>query len=306
MKQVNKQATAVIQPKTKEDYYKTIDDLKVECDHMERFRSYPDLSHNSNLNDKVFLSKKFIGDANLFDKYKIGEIACGSDTLHKTLNIMQWLTDNTLYSGMQSCNLTDKTDKILQSALKNDFEHAINCRLKAIVLTDLLLSAGIIALPISLHGFGKDLRQNKDDWYCHFMVHVLLKETGDWVVVDPSFNTMFESCKKPLNIFELRECLRDNVSVEIIGYNFNGSKDNCFDTYRDVFIKASLEFISTWKSNSVKRKSKGIGKIFTYYLQPCGDKLYENLVALLGGKSAKNFTRKIIYIGKIDLLEYKE
>lgn len=178
----------------------------------------------------------------LIKKYNLKTIADCDDDFKNVIKLMQWLTDNTYYSGAQFDFLPDDTLEILSFSFKKGFKKAINCRYKAIALTDILVAVGIDALPICL------VDKNKSG--CHFIVGVCLKEKGKWIAVDPSFNTYFmDDDDNILDVFELRNYFLNNKTPKIVGYTFNGT-DRCFGIYCDVFIKSCLANISTWQNNS--------------------------------------------------------
>lgn len=87
-------------------------------------------------------------------KYSVQNIFNGDNDFERVISVMQWLTDVTWYSGQQHLFhklLMDYTLSILDFGYKKPFEFAINCRYKAIALTDILISLGMKAYPC-LHG----------------------------------------------------------------------------------------------------------------------------------------------------------
>lgn len=179
---------------------------------------------------------------NIRQKYSLGNIADGGNDFDNVIKLMKWLTENTYYSGAQYKFLPDDTLKILDFSFQNGFNHAINCRYKAIALSDILVSAGIKAFPVCL----VDSNFNG----CHLMCEVYLREQNKWIVVDPSFNTYFtDENDRILDVFELRELFLEMKTPKIIGYNFNGTA-KCKNIYINVFVKSCLANISTWQDNS--------------------------------------------------------
>lgn len=176
-------------------------------------------------------------------KYLIDGIDSAGNTLEKTIAIMNYLTRHTFYSGAQSHLVSDDAAGILEWSFDKGFGHAINCRFKAIAFTDLLMANGIKAYPI--------LMRDKNLIGAHFTVHVYLPENGKWAVFDPSFNSYFTDKNGGiLNVYELRsEMLKDIYAVEIVGYDFNGTRE-CKDVYRKYFISSLLANVSTWRDNS--------------------------------------------------------
>ena len=103
----------------------------------------------------------------LRQKYALDTAVRGNTDFERALSVMQWLTDNTWYSGAQYHLLRDDPLQILDYAYRKPFKNAINCRFKAIVLSDLLQAFGIPAYPIAM----LDANKNGN----HLTVHVYLK-----------------------------------------------------------------------------------------------------------------------------------
>lgn len=211
--------------------------------------NYKGVSHKISIcSAKDFLSVEY---AHLFEylpeyeklkKFTIPGLENEKTVFCKALTIMHWLTQNTYYSGAQLELLPDDSLKILDFSFGKGFEYAINCRSKAIVLTDLLIAHNIMAYPICL----------EDENHCgnHFVVHIFCSDENKWVVLDPSFNCYFQNKSgMTLNIFELRELRLKNENPTIIDYSFNGTNE-CMDIYLQYFICGTLTYITTWKSNS--------------------------------------------------------
>lgn len=176
----------------------------------------------------------------LLNNYKLAEIAPGPDDFSRAVQLLDWISAHTYYYGLQTTPLPDSTPAILRFAYDRSFRHAINCRDKAIVMTDCLLALQAKAYPICMNPNGG----------CHFMVHVYLRELGKWAVFDPSFHTYFEDeAHAPLSVLELRELMRKGREPSFPGYALNGSPD-LQDVYIHAFVRSNLGSLSTWRDNS--------------------------------------------------------
>lgn len=185
------------------------------------------------------------------DKYSLKSVVKGSTDFERTLSLMQWLTDNTYYSGQQilfNKPLADDALAILDFSFRKPFSHAINCRYKAIAFSDLLIASGIKAVPIAL-------LDSKNDGN-HLMVQAFLSDEQKWVLLDPSFNTYFtDKDANVLDVFELRELFLSGQDPIICGYNFNGTTKG-MDVYKLLFVKSVMTNLSTWHDNTnLNRKS---------------------------------------------------
>ncbi len=170
------------------------------------------------------------------------------------LAIMRHLTEHTHYCGYTKNILPDDGAEILQNSFNLPFEKALNCRSKAIALTDVLNAVGIKALPVCATA----------ESGCHFLVHVWLKEENRFIVLDPSFNCSFhDESGKALSVFALRDSIIQHRTVRIDGYAFLGT-DAFKDYYFSAFVSDVLENIATWKTNQRGKKemSKVCGAAF--------------------------------------------
>ena len=181
----------------------------------------------------------------LIEKYSLNEVIKGNSDFERVLSVMQWLTDSTYYNGQQLAFhkfLPDETIAILDFAYKKSFDFAINCRYKAIALTDIFIALGFKAYPVCM----LDSAKNGN----HFTVHVYLNDMQKWILLDPSFNTYFtDDVNNVLDAFELRNLFLNGKEPIINGYDFNKTKE-CIDIYKEAFIKSCLTNLSTWCDNS--------------------------------------------------------
>ncbi len=187
------------------------------------------------------------------EKYKLHNIANGNGDFEKTVQIINWLTENTYYNGMQYKGVTDNSLDILEFSFGKPFENAINCRHKAIAFADCLTAIGIKAYPVCM--VANDQKGN------HFTCRVYISELDKWCMFDPSFGCWFsDESNNPLDIFEVRELFLSNKEPVIHGYNFNGT-DKCKDVYINSFLKCCMSNLSTWQDNSLDRRdSKSFSK----------------------------------------------
>lgn len=181
----------------------------------------------------------------LSEKYDLPTAAGSGSDFEKTVRLMQWLTDHTLYSGASATWKADNSPEILDFAYDQDFSHAINCREKAIVLTDCLLALKVYAYPVCM--------LNSQGGGCHFTVNVFLREQKQWALFDPSFNCWFSKEGEPLNAWTLRDLFLAGGEPVLEGYTFNHT-DKCRDVYLLVFVKQNLTNLTTWQDNSMDRR----------------------------------------------------
>lgn len=183
----------------------------------------------------------------LMAKYGLIKVAGNGSDSEKIRNILNWLTANTYYCGIGANITPDDSLKILKASYQRDFKRAINCRQRAILLTDICIALGIKAYPIML--------LSKSSWCCHFIVHVYISELGKWVAYDPSFGVRFLYENKPIDVVELRKMLLVDKQIKYEGFTLNGTGD-CLEIYINGFLRSSLSNIGTWKNNIRSSKER--------------------------------------------------
>ncbi len=167
--------------------------------------------------------------------------------IENSLNIMNYLTQHTHYCGATSNVLPDNTLDILKYSFDKSFAYALNCRFKALVLTDVLIAYGIKALPILLRSENNGV---------HFVVHIYSKEQKKFVVLDPSFNCCFtDENDNLLSVFELRNAIIDKKTVKLKNYSFQNTEKHK-EYYFSAFISDCISNISTWGTNERSKKIK--------------------------------------------------
>ena len=196
--------------------------------------------------DKIIRSYDFHTVLN--EKYSLSDIATSVSDFDKTVQILEWLTQHTYYSGMQMKLLKDDTLNILEYSFDKPFTRAINCRYRAIAFADCLVAVGIKAFPVCMVSSGFSAS--------HFTCLVYISEIDKWCTFDPSFGCWFTDDEgNLLNVFEIRELFLENKEPVVKGYSFNGEQEN-FDVYMNCFMKLCISNLSTWADNSTDRRSE--------------------------------------------------
>lgn len=205
---------------------------------------------NSELTETDF--EKILGHTEMHNrlakKYSLKRIAAGETDFERAVNVMNWLTENTFYSGAQFAKLPDDSLKILKYSFGKPFNRAICCRLKAIVFADCLTAVGMKAYPVCM--ISSEFKSG-----CHFIAHVYISELDKWCAFDPSFGCWFTDKNGNLiNAFEMRDIFLSCGEPVVKNYCFNGTTE-CFDIYKNCFLKLCLSNLSTWNDNSMERRT---------------------------------------------------
>lgn len=229
------------------------------------------------------------------------DVAGNSDTFSKALNIMNYITEMTDYDG-NSPLPPSTSDIIIHYSFGKKKEHPINCANKAILLSDALISLGIIATPVWLTNRNINIRSKKYlVCYNHVIVHVFLAESQKWVALDPSFNTYFVDINKvALNIIEIINCYKRGVfSYSII----NGS--NHFTSYGRPCLEHCLLNVSFFKSNNPSHEFKWENQ---YHLLP--KQYIKDVEILLKNQSLSeldvNLLKEIVLCNKVNTNQFLE
>ncbi len=196
--------------------------------------------------DKII--KPYDFHAQLNEKYNLSDIATADSDFDKAVQVLEWLTEHTYYSGMQMKMLNDDSLEILDYSFDKPFNRAINCRYRAIAFADCLVAVGIKAFPVAM--------VSSEFTGSHFTCLVYISEEDKWCSFDPSFGCWFTDEEgELLDIFEIRELFLENKEPVVKGYSFNGKQEN-FDVYMNSFLKFCISNLSTWADNSTDRRSE--------------------------------------------------
>ena len=196
--------------------------------------------------DKII--KPYDFHTQLNEKYNLSDIATADSDFDKAVQILEWLTEHTYYSGMQMKMLNDDTLEILDYSFDKPFNRAINCRYRAIAFADCLVAVGIKAFPVAM--------VSSEFTGSHFTCLVYISEEDKWCSFDPSFGCWFTDEEgELLDIFEIRELFLEKKEPVVKGYSFNGKQEN-FDVYMNSFLKFCISNLSTWADNSTDRRSE--------------------------------------------------
>ncbi len=184
----------------------------------------------------------------LNEKYGLSSVASAENDFDKAVQLLNWLTQHTFYSGMQMRLLKDDALDILEYSFDKPFRRAINCRYRAIAFADCLVAVGIKAFPVAMVSSGFT--------GSHFTCMVYISENDKWCCFDPSFGCWFTNEDgELLDIFEIRELFLQNEQPVVKNYSFNGKEEN-FDVYINLFMKMCASNLSTWKDNSPDRRNE--------------------------------------------------
>jgi hypothetical protein len=119
------------------------------------------------------------------EKYQVELAAGGGDELSQVLNLLDWISTSTYHKGDIREAIAMNTMALMEHAYQKDKEHGINCRMKATILTEMLLSISIKSRILSLHPL------NLLDGDNHVVSQVWLSEQNKWIIVDPTTNSYF-------------------------------------------------------------------------------------------------------------------
>jgi hypothetical protein len=142
------------------------------------------------------------------EKYPVEGVAGAGDELSKTLNLLDWISTSTTHRGNISEAIPMNTLALMDYSFQKGKNGGINCRMKATILTEMLLSIGIPSRILSLHPL------NPNDQDNHVVSQVWLTEMRKWIIVDPTTNSYFlDKNGGIINAVELREKIISGETV---------------------------------------------------------------------------------------------
>lgn len=171
---------------------------------LKMFGKFIDSSSDAKLSYDVS-SKRLI---ELKDKYSLDSIAGDGDDLSKTLNILFWLSDNTTHSGNYGNHISNNSLDLLEYAFKQGRDRAINCQALAIILSECLLSIGIMARAIHIIPF------SPYDFDNHVITHAYIKSLHKWIILDPTYSSyVIDDENNMLDIIKTRKRLSNQEKI---------------------------------------------------------------------------------------------
>ncbi|MCL1787334.1 MAG: hypothetical protein FWG38_05050 [Defluviitaleaceae bacterium] len=223
--------------------------------------------------------------AEIFAPYDLPTIAGNGDTLSRALNIMQWITDHSVYDGASMLRPTT-SDKIIAHAFDKGEAGCINCANKSILLTDALTHIGVFALPMALLGWILDPESPSfGHASSHVVTHVFLPELNKWVVLDPSFNTyIVDKDFRPLNIVEIADAHRNGL--QMFAYDI-GEDQLAFKGLACLLY--SLPQIQIWRGNDYAHRVGAFTWDTAYWL--ASENTLRQAEYLLANKELKDYQR---------------
>jgi hypothetical protein len=179
------------------------------------------------------------------EKYDLDDIAGKRDDFSKSVNLLFWLSKNCYHNGNFDFKREFNSINLLEYSFQKGKEYGINCKALSAILTDCLLSLGLIARTIFICPFSIYDEDN------HVITHVYINELKKWIMLDPTFNCyVMDKDKNPLNIFEIRELLANQEYIifnKEIKYN-DEKKDDDSQDYKEYLAKDIFYFQTFEKS----------------------------------------------------------
>ncbi|MSU06130.1 transglutaminase domain-containing protein [Spirochaetales bacterium NM-380-WT-3C1] len=135
----------------------------------------------------------------LKEKYKLEKIAGSGSNLDKALNVMNEFAPRLKHKSDYDNSITIEALPLLEYSLDNK-EHGINCKNKAQILLEMLLSLGIPTRKVWIMPY------SPYDIDCHVVNEIWDDKLDKWVMLDITNNEYWiDENKTPLSCIEIRE-----------------------------------------------------------------------------------------------------
>lgn len=135
----------------------------------------------------------------LKDKYKLESIAKSGTELQKALRIMDEFAPRLTHKSDYDNHVEFEALKLLEYSLDNK-KHGINCRNKAQIFNEMMLSLGICARKVWIMPY------SKYDNDCHVVNEIYDTTLNKWVMLDITNNEYWgDENGSPLSVLEIRE-----------------------------------------------------------------------------------------------------
>jgi hypothetical protein len=153
-------------------------------------------------------------------KYSLDEKAGNGDDLSKVINLLNWVSENIYNGGNYNYEKPENAMNLLDDFLQKGKDYGINCRALSRTLTGCLLSIGIKARTLFI------MPASPYDYDNHVVTHAYIKESKQWILLDPTYNTyLMDKDKNILDVFEIRNLLANQEYIIFSdGFNLNGDK----------------------------------------------------------------------------------
>ena len=154
-----------------------------------------------NTNNGYYISLRYIYGLNNFLLMK-------SSIEDKAIALTKWVNKSIRQSGMIVLPLRRDALSLLTYSVQN--KNPLNCKGCSIILTDLLLSIGVMAR--SVHCMSSELL----DVESHYITEFYSEKENKWIVMDPAFGCFFESKGNLLGLSEIRDKLASSKDFRIL------------------------------------------------------------------------------------------
>lgn len=174
------------------------------------------------------------------------------DDLSKAINLLKWISENIYHNGNYDYPKEQNAINMLNDHYQKGKDFGINCKSLSRTLTGCLLSVGIKARTLFI------LPASPYDFDNHVITHAYLKETRQWIMLDPTYNAyLMDKDKKILNVFEIRNILANQENIFFnneMSYNGNKFDKEELTTYyaKDLFYFETSEVSKFNETNDDK------------------------------------------------------
>ena len=202
------------------------------------------MHYKKSINDYKHFPKNSICDfkykkivLNQFDElrriYPYDKISKVNNNFEKALAAMNWMGEHSYYHGYSMLKSRNSIE-IISNYFDKGFPGAINCYQQSIVLSEILCSLGIYAIPvwITVNVVDKENEKFYANGNVHVVVHAYIDEYKKWVMFDPSYNAyLTDKQNRIMNLIDIKEAYNNNDDIILTHYKLNGDPNRFRDSY---------------------------------------------------------------------------
>lgn len=224
-----------------------LDLLKRSAAYAPDTRALPEMTYADASDSLLSLTREY---------FNLDSIAGQGDELSRIMNMLHWVHNNISHDGSSKWPDCKLNSRELYEVCKRE-NRGINCRLMAIMLTEMLLAEGIPARYLTCQ---PKLQPDPD---CHVIAVAWSSQLNKWIWIDPTFDAIVtDENDNLLHPGEVRERMISGKPLKINeDANWNNTSKQTIDNYIYYYMAKNLYYISCNTMNQSEPEGRGSGHV---------------------------------------------